>query len=77
MAESKLRELSMEFSVDIINLVKYLKSNHESPLLQIKSVEAALPSVQIFVKLNMHTAQLILFLKCRSPSKKRTKRVIG
>ena len=30
MAESKLRELSMEFSVDIINFVKYLKSNHES-----------------------------------------------
>ena len=30
MAESKLRELSMEFSVDIINLVKFLKSNHES-----------------------------------------------
>ena len=30
MAESKLRELSMVFSVDIINLVKYLKSNHES-----------------------------------------------
>ena len=30
MAESKLRELSMEFSIDIINLVKYLKSNHES-----------------------------------------------
>jgi len=30
MAESKLRELSMEFSVDVINLVKFLKSNHES-----------------------------------------------
>ena len=30
MAESKLRELSMDFSVDIINLVKYLKSDHES-----------------------------------------------
>ncbi len=29
MAESKLRELSMEFSVDIINLVKFLKANHE------------------------------------------------
>ena len=28
--ENKLAELSMEFSVDIINLVKYLKSNHES-----------------------------------------------
>ena len=30
MAESKFRELSMDFSVDIINLVKYLKSNHET-----------------------------------------------
>ena len=30
MAESKLRELSMDFSVEIINLVKHLKSNHES-----------------------------------------------
>ena len=30
MAESKLRESSMCFSVDIINLVKHLKSNHET-----------------------------------------------
>ena len=30
MKENKLSELSMAFSVDIINLVKYLKSNHES-----------------------------------------------
>ena len=30
MAESKLREISMDFSVDIINLVKYLKTNHET-----------------------------------------------
>ena len=30
MAGSKLRELSMEFFVDIINLVKFLMSNHES-----------------------------------------------
>ena len=30
MAESKLRELSMDFSVDIINLVKFLKSNRET-----------------------------------------------
>ena len=30
MAESKLRELSMNFSVDIIHLVKDLKSNRES-----------------------------------------------
>ena len=30
MKENKLAELSMNFSVDIINLVKYLKSKHES-----------------------------------------------
>ena len=30
MKENKLKELSMEFSVDIINLVKQLKANHES-----------------------------------------------
>ena len=30
MKENRLVELSMEFSVDIINLVKHLKSNHES-----------------------------------------------
>ena len=30
MKKNKLAELSMNFSVDVINLVKYLKSNHES-----------------------------------------------
>ncbi len=30
MKENKLAELSIKFSVDIINLVKQLKSNHES-----------------------------------------------
>ena len=30
MKENKLAALSMEFSVDIINLVKHLKANHES-----------------------------------------------
>ena len=30
MKENKLAELSMDFSVDVINLIKYLKSNHES-----------------------------------------------
>lgn len=32
MKENKLVELSMEFSVDIINLVKALKSNHETTI---------------------------------------------
>ena len=30
MKENKLTELSMDFSTDIINLVKFLKSSHES-----------------------------------------------
>ena len=30
MSESKLRTLSMEFAVEIINLVKHLKSQHET-----------------------------------------------
>ena len=30
MKENKLVELSMDFSVDILNLVKYLKANHET-----------------------------------------------
>lgn len=30
MYDSKLRDLSTDFSVDIINLIKLLKSNHES-----------------------------------------------
>ena len=30
MKENKLAELSMDFSVDIIHLVRHLKSNHES-----------------------------------------------
>ena len=30
MKENKLVELSMDLSVDIINLVKFLKSNHET-----------------------------------------------
>lgn len=30
MKENKLAELSLDFSVDIINLVKHLKASHES-----------------------------------------------
>ncbi len=30
MKENKLVELSMDFSVDVINLVKFLKANHET-----------------------------------------------
>ena len=34
MKENKLVELSMDFSVDIINLVKFLKANHEAQYAQ-------------------------------------------
>lgn len=40
MSESKLRELSMDFSVDIIELVKHLKSMKES-IIANKSEEAS------------------------------------
>lgn len=30
MSESKLRTLSMDFAVEIVELVKYLKSKHET-----------------------------------------------
>ncbi len=32
MSESKLRNMSMDFSVDIINLVKHLKAQHETAI---------------------------------------------
>ena len=60
MAESKLRELSMDFSVDIINLVKYLKSNHETTIAN-QIGEAVLQSAQIFTKHSTHKAKKILF----------------
>lgn len=61
MKENKLAELSMEFSVDIINLVKYLKSNHES----IISNQIGQVLVQIFTKHNMHKAKRTLFLNLK------------
>ena len=57
MAESKLRELSMDFSVDIINLVKYLKSNHET----IIANQIGRSGTSIGV--NIHEAQYVLKVK--------------
>ncbi len=76
MAESKLRELSMEFSVDIINLVKYLKANHESVIAnQIGRSGTSIGA-------NIHEAQYarakkILYPSLKLPSKKQAKRDIG
>ena len=60
MKENKLVELSMDFSVDIINLVKYLKVNHET-LYPTKSAEAAPRLEQIFTKRNMHKERRTLY----------------
>ena len=54
---SKLRELSKEFSVDIIELVKHLKS----------IAEVAQVSVQIFMKRSMYKVRKILFPSLKLP----------
>ena len=43
MKENKLVELSMDFSVDIINLVKFLKSNHRHRDFQSLALPTELP----------------------------------
>ena len=71
MAESKLRELSMEFSVDIINLVKYLKANHESVIAnQIGRSGTSIGA-------NIHEAKRILYPSLKALSKKQVKQDIG
>ena len=60
MKENKLVELSMDFSVDIINLVKYLKSNHET-IISNQIAETALLLELIFTKHNTHKVQKILY----------------
>ena len=66
MSESKLRELSMEFSVDIIELVKYLKSIKES-ISPIRLAEAEQVLVQIYTRLNMHKERRTLFPNSKLP----------
>ncbi len=76
MAESKLRELSMDFSVDIINLVKYLKSNHET------IIANQIGRSGTSIGANIHEAQYaqgkrISYQNLKSPSRKQAKQAIG
>ena len=74
MKENKLVELSMDFSVDIINLVKFLKSNHET----IISNQIGRSGTSIGA--NIHEAQYAQGTKdfiSKLRSKKQVKRVIG
>ena len=60
MKENKLVELSMGFSVDIINLVKFLKSNHET-IIANHIGRSGHRLELIFTKHNMHKEQRILY----------------
>ncbi len=76
MKENKPAEMSMNFSVDIVNLVKHLKAQHK-PLYQIKSAEAELLSVRIYTKPITHNEKRILSPNLKSRSKKQAKPDIG
>ena len=64
MSNDKLAEQSMDFAVQIVNLVKQLKEKRES-IISNQIGRNGTSFVQIFVRLSMHTARLILYLKCR------------
>ena len=76
MKENKLVEFSMDFSVEIINLVKFLKANHET-IISNQIGRSGTSLAQIFTKLNMHKEQKILYRNLKLRSKKQVKRVIG
>jgi hypothetical protein len=76
MKENKLVEPSMDFSVEIINLVKFLKANHET----IISNQIGRSGTSIGA--NIHEAQYAqgtkdFYRNLKLRSKKQVKRVIG
>ncbi len=76
MAESKLREQSMDFAVSIINLVKDLKTKHES----IISNQIGRSGTSIGANIreaSMLTEKPTSPPNCKLPSKKPMKRNIG
>ena len=76
MANDKLSELSMEFAVEIINLVKQLKEQRESIISnQIGRSGTSIGANIREAKYAHGTADFIS--KCRLHWKKLTKRVIG
>ena len=76
MAESKLRIFSIDFAVQTLNLVKYLKSQHET------SVSNQIGRAGTSIGANIHEAQYAhgksdFIAKLQMPSKKPTKQVTG
>lgn len=76
MRNDKLSIQSMDFAVQIINLVKKLKEKRES-IISSQIGEAVLRSAQTSEKRNMPTERLILLPDFKLPLKKPTKRDIG
>lgn len=60
MEEDKLTDLSMQLSVDVLNLVKELKSQKET-IVSNQIAEAQQVFALILLKVNMHNPVLILF----------------
>lgn len=60
MKEDKLTDLSMQLSVDVLNLVKELKSQKET-IVSNQIAEAQQVFALILLKVNMHNPVLILF----------------
>ena len=75
MANDKLSEQSMDFAVQIINLVKQLREQRES-ILSNRIGRRVHQSGTIFVKPNMLTVLRTLFRKCNLPLKKQMKQAI-
>ncbi len=76
MSESKLRNISMDFSVDIINLVKHLKAQHET------IVSNQIGGSGTSIGANIHEANYaqgkkILYPSLKLPLKRQAKRNIG
>ena len=76
MSESKLRTLSVDFAVQVLNFVKFLKNSAKRSF-PIKAAELEPVSEPISMKRNMPTAKRISSQNCKSLSKKPTKQVTG
>ncbi len=66
-SSNKFIDRSVSFTVEILNLAKYLKEQREKRSSAIKSAEPVPGSVRISTKLNMLTEKLILFQNCKLP----------
>ena len=76
MSESKLRDLSMDFSVQIINLVKDLKSKHEMVISNQIGRSGTSIGANIY-EANYAQGKRILSQNLRSRSRKQVKQGIG